>query len=36
MMNKQAMISIHPEHAYNILIGKKTLEIRKSMPKEVR
>jgi hypothetical protein len=33
-MNKQAMISIHPEHAYNILIGKKTLEIRKWIPKD--
>lgn len=28
------MISIHPEHAYNILIGKKTLEIRKWIPKD--
>jgi len=27
------ILSIHPEHAENILSGKKTLEIRKSEPK---
>lgn len=33
-MNKQIMISIRPEHAVNILNGKKTLELRKSVPKD--
>lgn len=30
---KALLISIHPEHALNILNGSKTLELRKSVPK---
>lgn len=33
---KCLLLPIHAEHTYNILQGKKTLEIRKSVPKEVR
>lgn len=33
-MNKSIVISIRPEHALNILNGKKTLELRKSVPKD--
>lgn len=33
-MTKQLMISIRPEHAINILNGKKTLELRKWIPKD--
>src|SRR5690554_6528277 len=33
-MNKQIMISIQPQHAVNILNGKKTLELRTWIPKE--
>lgn len=32
-MTKYLLISIQPQHVYNILIGKKTLELRKSVPK---
>ena len=32
-MNKAIILSVKPEHAYNILSGKKTLELRKSAPK---
>ena len=31
---KAILLSIRPEHAYNIIIGKKTLELRKSVPKD--
>lgn len=34
-MTKYLLISIQPQHVYNILIGKKTLEIRKMIPKWV-
>jgi predicted transcriptional regulator len=30
---KQLLMSIQPQHLYNILTGKKTLEIRKQIPK---
>jgi len=30
---KALILSVRPEHAYNILTGKKTLELRKSVPK---
>jgi len=33
-MSKSILISIKPEHALNILNGKKTLELRKSVPKD--
>jgi len=33
-MSKQLMISIKPEHAVNILNGKKTLELRTWIPKD--
>ena len=33
-MNKSLMISIQPKHLVNILNGTKTLELRKSIPKE--
>ena len=33
-MNKALMISIRPEHAVNILNGKKTLELRTWIPKD--
>lgn len=33
MMNKALMISIQPQHAINILNGKKTLELRTWIPK---
>jgi predicted transcriptional regulator len=33
-MNKSILISINPEHAVNILNGKKTLELRKRVPKD--
>jgi predicted transcriptional regulator len=32
-MNKVLILSVRPEHAINILNGKKTLELRKSVPK---
>lgn len=32
-MTKAILLSIQPQHLYNILIGKKTLELRKSVPK---
>lgn len=32
-MTKAIMISVNPQHALNILEGKKTLELRKSVPK---
>ena len=31
-MTKYLLISIQPQHVYNILIGKKTLELRKKIP----
>jgi len=34
-MSKQLMISIKPEHAVNILNGKKTLELRTWLPKDI-
>ena len=33
-MTKSLMISIQPEHAYNIINGKKTLELRTWIPKD--
>ena len=33
-MNKSILISVRPEHAVNILNGSKTLELRKSVPKD--
>lgn len=33
-MNKSILISIRPEHAVKILNGEKTLELRKSVPKD--
>ena len=33
-MTKSLMISIQPQHAFNILNGKKTLELRTSIPKD--
>lgn len=33
-MNKELLISIHPQHAVNILNGKKTLELRTWIPKD--
>ena len=33
-MSKSIMISIKSEHVVNILNGKKTLELRKSVPKD--
>jgi predicted transcriptional regulator len=33
---KALILSVRPEHAINILNGKKKIEIRKSVPKEVR
>jgi predicted transcriptional regulator len=33
-MNKAILLSVRPEHALNILEGKKTLELRKSVPKD--
>jgi hypothetical protein len=33
-MNKSILISVRPEYAVNILNGKKTLELRKSVPKD--
>ena len=35
-MNKSLMISIRPEHAFNILNGKKTLELRTWIPKDYK
>jgi predicted transcriptional regulator len=35
-MNKALMISIRPEHAYNIITGKKTIELRKWIPKDYK
>ena len=32
-MNKELMISMKPEHAVNILNGKKTLELRTWIPR---
>lgn len=32
-MQKSILISIQPQHVFNILTGKKTLELRKSVPK---
>jgi predicted transcriptional regulator len=34
-MTKYLLISIQPQHVYNILTGKKTLELRKMIPKWV-
>jgi hypothetical protein len=33
---KCLLLPIKPQHCYNILQGKKTIEIRKSVPKELR
>lgn len=33
-MTKAILISIQPQHVLNILIGKKTLELRKNIPKD--
>lgn len=33
-MNRTILLSVRPEHAVKILNGKKTLEIRKSVPKD--
>lgn len=35
-MTKYLLISIQPQHVYNILIGKKTLELRKTVPKDFK
>ncbi len=35
-MNKSLMISIRPEHLVNILNGYKTLELRKTVPKDYK
>ncbi len=35
-MNKSLMISIQPKHLVNILNGNKTLELRKSVPKDFK
>lgn len=35
-MTKSILISIKPEHLINILNGKKTLELRKSVPKDYK
>lgn len=35
-MNKELLISIKPEHLVNILNGKKTLELRKTVPKDYK
>lgn len=35
-MNKELLISIKPEHLANILNGKKTLELRKTVPKDYK
>ena len=35
-MNKAILISIRPEHLVNILNGKKTLELRKTVPKDYK
>lgn len=35
-MNKELLISIKPEHLVNILNGKKTLELRKTVPKDFK
>lgn len=35
-MDKAILISIKPEHLVNILTGKKTLELRKSIPKDYK
>ena len=35
-MNKAILISIRPEHLVNILNGTKTLELRKSVPKDFK
>ena len=35
-MNKSLMISIRPEHLVNILNGYKTLELRKTVPKDFK
>jgi predicted transcriptional regulator len=32
-MSKALILSVRPQHAYNILNGEKTLELRKSVPK---
>ena len=32
-MNKALILSVRSEHTYNIITGKKTLELRKSVPK---
>ncbi len=32
-MTKSLMISIQPQHAFNIMYGKKTLELRTWIPK---
>lgn len=35
-MNKAILLSIRPEHLVNILNGKKTLELRKTVPKDYK
>ena len=35
-MQKSILISIQPQHVFNILTGKKTLELRKSVPKDFK
>ena len=35
-MNKELMISIQPKHLVNILNGNKTLELRKTVPKDYK
>lgn len=35
-MNKAILMSIQPQHAVNILKGKKTLELRKTVPKNFK
>ena len=35
-MNKELLISIKPEHLVSILNGKKTLELRKTVPKDYK
>lgn len=35
-MNKELLISVKPEHLLNILNGEKTLELRKTVPKDYK
>ena len=32
----EIILSIHPEHAENIIAGRKTIELRKTVPKELK